>query len=253
MMITNDKIIDVNNVSMEFVSNVDARNSLKEFIFHLLQGKIKYKKFEALKDVSFTVNRGEVLGIIGHNGAGKSTTLKLISHLFEPTKGSVTTKGIIVPMLELGAGFDPDLTGNENIYLNGALLGYSEKYIKDHYDEIVEFSGIKEFLNSPLRGYSSGMTMRLAFSIASIVKPDILIVDEILSVGDAEFQEKSRNRMMELMHSGTAVVFTSHNMKEIRELCNKVLWLDHGKMVEYGDTNKVCDDYIEHLNRKDKK
>ena len=208
-----------------------------------VKGKIQYEEFWALRDVSFEVKKGEVLGIIGHNGAGKSTLLKVISGILKPTNGSVQVNGTVVPMLELGSGFDFDLTGRENVFLNGAILGYSEQFLKDKYDEIVAFSELGQFIDVPLRNYSSGMVMRLAFSIATVVNPDILIVDEILAVGDAEFQEKSKKRMLELMGGGTTVLFVSHSLEQIREMCDRVIWLDHGQVKMYGDTQEVCDAY----------
>ena len=204
---------------------------------------MQFEYFTALDDVSFSVKRGEVLGLIGHNGAGKSTILKVISGIVRPTKGSVHIRGNIVPMLELGSGFDFDMTGRENIYLNGAILGYSEEFLKSKYDEIVEFSEIGQFIDLPLRNYSSGMIARLGFSIATVVEPEILIVDEVLAVGDANFQEKSKNRMMELMSGGTTVLFVSHSLDQIRELCDHVIWMDHGKVKMYGQTQAVCDAY----------
>ena len=205
----------------------------------ILQGTVYW----ALKDVSFDVRKGEVLGIIGHNGAGKSTLLKVISGILKPTEGTLQVNGTIVPMLELGSGFDFELSGRENIFLNGAILGYSEKFLQDKYDEIVAFSELGEFIEAPLRSYSSGMVMRLAFSIATVVNPDILIVDEILAVGDAAFQEKSKKRMLELMGGGTTVLFVSHSLEQIREMCDRVLWLDHGRMRLCGDAQSVCDAY----------
>ena len=202
-------MIKVNNLSIRYLISYDRIKSIKEYIVQLLKGKVKYEEFWALKNVSFEVKKGEVLGIIGHNGAGKSTLLKLISGILKPTEGTITVNGTIVPMLELGSGFDQDLTGRENIFLNGAILGYSEEYLKEKYDEIVEFSELGKFIEVPIRNYSSGMMMRLAFSVATVVNPDILIVDEILAVGDADFQAKSKKRMMELMGGGTTVLFLS--------------------------------------------
>ena len=236
-------MIQAENVSLCFRMTYDQTRSIKEFIVQLLGGKVKYNEFWALKDVGFTIEKGEVLGIIGHNGAGKSTLLKVISGILKPTEGSVKVYGNVVPMLELGSGFDFELTGRENIFLNGAILGYSEEFLNAKYDEIVEFSELGEFIRIPLRNYSSGMVMRLAFSIATVVNPDILIVDEILSVGDAAFQEKSKARMMELMTGGTTVLFVSHNLAQIREMCDRVLWLEHGHMKMIGTANTVCDAY----------
>ena len=247
---TNKPMIEVKNVTMKFKMSDEPLNSLKEIFTFALKGKLKFNEFLALDNVTFNVEKGETLGLIGTNGAGKSTTLKVISGILKPTKGKVITRGNIVPMLELGAGFDLELTGKENIYLNGAILGYSKEYLESKYDEIVEFAEIKEFIDMPIRNYSSGMMARLAFSIASVVQPEILIVDEILAVGDAAFQEKSRARMMELMNGGATVLFVSHDIKQIKEMCDKVLWLDHGKIVMYGKTNEVCDAYIKVQNKK---
>lgn len=236
-------MIRVENISMSYKMVFDRIQSFKEYIVRLLQGRLKYEKFQALQDVSFELEKGEVLGIVGHNGAGKSTLLKVISGIMKPTAGRVTLNGVVVPMLELGSGFDFELTGRENIFLNGAILGYSEKFLKEKFEEIIDFSELRQFIDIPLRNYSSGMVMRLAFSIATVVNPDILIVDEILAVGDAEFQEKSKKKMMELMSGGTTVLFVSHSLEQVRELCDRVLWLDHGQMKMIGETQKVCDAY----------
>lgn len=236
-------MIKADNVSVKYMMTYDRVKSIKEYLVQLVKGKIQYEEFWALKDISFEVRRGEVLGIIGHNGAGKSTLLKVISGILKPTSGIVQVNGVVVPMLELGSGFDFDLTGRENIFLNGSILGYSEKFLKEKYDEIVEFSELGQFIDVPLRNYSSGMVMRLAFSIATVVQPDILIVDEILAVGDADFQEKSKKRMLELMGGGTTVLFVSHSLDQIREMCDKVIWLDQGEMKMSGDTQEVCDAY----------
>ena len=219
----------------------DRIQSIKEYVVQLLRGKIKYEEFWALKNVSFEVERGEVVGIIGHNGAGKSTLLKVISGILKPTGGSLEVHGNVVPMLELGSGFDHDLTGRENIFLNGSILGYSEKYLKEKYEQIVEFSELGKFIDVPIRNYSSGMLMRLAFSIATVVQPEILIVDEILAVGDAAFQEKSKARMLELMGGGTTVLFVSHSLEQIREMCDRVIWLEHGQIKAIGATKEICD------------
>lgn len=236
-------IIQVKNVSVKYLMSYDKVKSIKEYFVQKVTGKLKYEEFLALENVSFSVKKGEVLGIIGHNGAGKSTILKVISGILKPSSGEIKVNGNIVPMLELGSGFDYDLTGRENIFLNGAILGYSEKFLKEHYQEIVDFSGLGKFVDVPLRNYSSGMTMRLAFSIATMVKPDILIVDEILSVGDSEFQEKSQKKMMELMDGGTTVLLVSHSIDQVKQLCNRVVWLEHGKVKMIGGTNKVCEEY----------
>ena len=239
----NEPMVEVENVTMRFHMNSDRILSLKEFVTTALRGKLEYEDFTALENISFTVNKGETRGLVGRNGAGKSTMLKVISGILKPTKGSVATHGNVVPMLELGSGFDFDLTGKENIFLNGAILGYSEEFLKEKYEEIVAFSELGDFIHSPIRNYSSGMLARLAFSVATMVHPDILIVDEILSVGDAQFQEKSKARMLELMGGGTTVLFVSHSLDQIREMCNRVLWLEHGQLKMYGETNEVCDAY----------
>lgn len=236
-------MIDVQDVSMRFMMSNDKIGSLKEMVTQLIRGKIQFKEFWALRDVSFHVEKGEVMGIIGRNGAGKSTMLKIISGIMRPTKGSVVRNGNIVPMLELGSGFDFDLSGRENIFLNGAILGYSKEFLMEKFDEILAFSELGEFIEMPIRNYSSGMLMRLAFSIATVVEPEILIVDEILAVGDENFQRKSRQRMMELMSGGTTVLFVSHNLDQIREMCNRVVWLDGGTVRMVGETQEVCDAY----------
>ena len=238
-----DNILKIEHVSMRFRMANDRVTSIKEMVTLLLKKKVEFREFWALKDVSFDVRRGEVLGLIGRNGAGKSTTLKIISGILKPTEGSVWRGGNIVPMLELGSGFDYDLTGHENIYLNGAILGYSKKYLQSKYDEILDFSELGDFIHVPIRNYSSGMLMRLAFSIATVVNPEILIVDEILSVGDENFQKKSHARMMELMNGGTTVLFVSHDLGQIRSMCNRVVWLEDHTVKMFGDAAEVCDAY----------
>ena len=236
-------IIRANDISMRYLMTYDRIQGIKEYIVQMLRGKIKYEEFWALKNVSFEVDRGEVVGIIGHNGAGKSTLLKVISGILKPTGGELEVHGNVVPMLELGSGFDHDLAGRENIFLNGSILGYSEKYLKEKYEQIVEFSELGKFIDVPIRNYSSGMLMRLAFSIATVVQPEILIVDEILAVGDAAFQEKSKTRMLELMGGGTTVLFVSHSSEQIREMCDRVIWLGHGQIKAIGATKEICDAY----------
>lgn len=236
-------MIAVKDVTMRFRMNCDRIMSLKEFVTMALRGKLEYQEFTALEHISFRVKKGETLGLIGQNGAGKSTMLKVIAGILKPTKGEMIRRGNVAPMLELGSGFDFDLTGKENIFLNGAILGYSEQFLREKYDEIVAFSELGKFIEVPIRNYSSGMLARLAFSVATVVNPEILIVDEILAVGDASFQEKSYRRMIELMSGGTTVLFVSHNLAQIREMCDRVLWLEHGRVKMLGEAKSVCDAY----------
>ena len=236
-------MIRAEHVSLCYRMTYDRVKSMKEYVVQLLKGKVRYEEFWALKDLSFEVRKGDVLGIVGHNGAGKSTLLKVISGILKPARGSVAVNGVVAPMLELGSGFDFDLTGRENVFLNGAILGFSEQFLKGKYEEIVEFSELGQFIDVPLRNYSSGMVARLAFSVATVVRPDILIVDEVLSVGDADFQEKSKKRMLELMGGGTTVLFVSHSLEQVRAMCDRVLWLEHGEMKMLGEAQRVCDAY----------
>ena len=241
-------MIKIENVSMKFNLGIDKDFSVKQAFVNIFSGKAKKKnkkdnEFWALKNVSFTVGKGEVVGLIGSNGAGKSTLLKVVSGVMKPTSGKIKVAGVISPMIELGAGFDGNLTAKENIYLNGAILGYSKKFLDSKFDEIVEISELKDFLEVPVKNFSSGMTAKLAFSIATIVNPEILIVDEILSVGDIKFQEKSKAKMMEMIKGGTTVLYVSHSLQSIKDLCTKVVWLEHGKVVKMGDTKKICDEY----------
>jgi len=241
-------MIKVENVSMRFRMANDRMVNLKEYVIAFLKGKLKYRDFWVFQEISFEVGKGEVVGIIGKNGAGKSTLLKIIAGVLTPTKGNVTLQGNVVPMLELGSGFDMELSGRENIFLNGSILGYRKDFLEEKYEEIVRFSELQDFMEMPIRNYSSGMLMRLAFSIATIVKPEILIVDEILAVGDEAFQKKSKRKMLELMSGGTTVLFVSHSMEQIREMCNRVVWLENGKINMIGEVKKVCDAYQEFMN-----
>ena len=246
-------MIDVDHVSMRFNLGIDKGFSLKQgFIDLFNKEKRKQKKkneFWALKDVDFKIKKGEVVGFIGSNGAGKSTLLKVVAGVMKPTKGRVLAYGNICPMIELGAGFDMDLTARENIYLNGAVMGYSKELINSKFEEIVEFSELKEFLDVPVRNFSSGMVARLAFSIATIVEPEILIVDEILSVGDNAFQAKSEAKMLSMINGGTTVLFVSHSIEQIKKICNQVIWIEHGKIQKVGG-KEVCDEYIEFMEKK---
>lgn len=236
-------IVAVRDVSLKFKMEHNRADSLKEFCVRWLKRDLGSEAFWALRGVSFMVEKGDVVGIIGHNGAGKSTLLKVISGIMKPSEGSVEVHGNVVPMLELGSGFDPELSGRENIYLNGAILGYSRQFLDSRYQRIVDFSELGGFIEAPLRTYSSGMLARLAFSVACVVEPEILIVDEILSVGDADFQEKSRARMMELMAGGTTVFFVSHSLKQVREMCSRAVWLEHGTVQAVGPAEEICRRY----------
>ena len=244
-----DKImIDVKDVSMRFNLGIEKGFSIKQGFVDLFNPqKRKEKKkgknnFWALKKVNFSVKQGDVIGFIGPNGAGKSTLLKVIAGVMKPTEGNVKTYGNICPMIELGAGFDMQLTARENIYLNGAVMGYSKKFIDEKFNEIVDFSELRDFLDVPVQNFSSGMVARLAFSIATVVEPEILIVDEILSVGDIAFQTKSENKMLSMIGGGTTVLFVSHSTKQIKSICNKIIWIDHGKVVKIGGL-ELCDEY----------
>ncbi|MDD6187787.1 MAG: ABC transporter ATP-binding protein [Oscillospiraceae bacterium] len=239
-----EPMVSVKNVSMRFNLATEKVDSLKEYLIKFAKGNLKFEEFWALNDVSIDIMPGDVYGLVGLNGSGKSTLLKTIAGVLKPTKGSVTVNGVIAPLIELGAGFDMDLTARENIYLNGAVLGYSKKYMDEHFREIVDFSELHNFLDVPLKNYSSGMVARIAFAIATTTKPDILIADEILSVGDYTFQEKCENRMKELMSDGTTVILVSHSIDQVRRLCNKVTWLEHGNVMMTGATKEVCDAYM---------
>lgn len=245
----NDIMISVKNLSVKYKVFNDKIRTLKEFLIAIFKGKLSYKTFIALKNINFDLNKGDILGVIGHNGAGKSTLLKVLSGIIVPNDGKIKIKGNIVPLLELGSGFDFDLSGRENIFLNGAILGYKKEFLINKEKEIIEFSELGEFIDIPIRNYSSGMIVRLAFSIATIVEPEILIVDEILSVGDINFQEKSKKRMLEMMGGGTIVIFVSHDIEQIRRFCNKILWLDHGKIKQFGETEKVIKDYLIYMDQ----
>lgn len=238
-----EMMVQVEHVSMDFRMDMNRTTNFKEWVVNALKGKQKIENFHALDDVTFHVEKGEVLGLIGRNGAGKSTMLKVISGIYKPTSGVARTQGRVVPLLELGCGFDAELTGRENILLNGAILGYSEEFLRSHLQEIIDYSELGLFIEMPLKTYSSGMLARLAFSVATVVKPDVLIVDEILAVGDERFQRKSHARMMELMSGGTTVLFVSHSLPQIRQMCDHVVWLDHGKVRAFGPTDEVCDQY----------
>ena len=238
-----EPIIKVDNVSMCFNLSTEKHESLKEYLLAMVQGRLQYDEFYALRDVSLDIMPGDFYGLVGLNGSGKSTLLKTIAGVYKPSKGKVTVNGTIAPLIELGAGFDMDLTARENIYLNGTVLGFSPKYLDEKFDEIVEFSELQNFLDVPLKNYSSGMVARIGFAIATITKPDILIADEVLAVGDFLFQQKCEKRMKELMAGGTTVILVSHSIEQIERMCSKVAWLSPGPLKMNGDTETVCNAY----------
>ncbi len=241
-------MVEVENVSMRFNLGIEKGFSLKQWFVDVGSRKKKVKQdFWALTDVSFKVKKGEVIGFIGTNGAGKSTMLKIVAGVMKPTKGEVKSYGNICPMIELGAGFDPQLTARENIYLNSAIMGYSKDFIDSKFQEIVDFSELHDFLDVPVQNFSSGMVARLAFSVATVVEPEILIVDEILSVGDIAFQSKSEQKMLSMINGGTTVLFVSHSIEQIRKMCDTVVWLDHGHVKMIGG-KEICDEYLNNFN-----
>lgn len=239
----NKTIIDVSHVSMHFNLMVEKVDSLKEYIVKLLKGKLLYNDFVALNDVSFTVQKGDIIGFIGFNGAGKSTMLKILAGVLMPTHGHVKVSGSIAPLIEVGAGFDPELTARENVYLNGAILGHSKSFMDSKFDEIIDFAELRDFVDVPVKNFSSGMYARLGFSIATMVKPDILIVDEVLSVGDYKFQEKCEKRIQSMIEDGVTIILVSHDIGMIERLCTKVVWLDHGNLLRTGAAQKICGEY----------
>ncbi|MDD4698731.1 MAG: ABC transporter ATP-binding protein [Oscillospiraceae bacterium] len=238
-----DKAIIVSNVDMHFNMSKFKIDSIKEYLIKLFKRELMYQDFIALKDISLEIPKGDVFGIVGLNGSGKSTLLKIISGILKPSKGYVKIYGVIAPLIELGAGFDMELTARENIFLNGSVLGFSRQTMKDKFDEIVDFSEMEEFLDVPMKNYSSGMVARIAFAVATITQPDILIVDEILAVGDFRFQQKCEDRINQLMSGGTTVVIVSHSIEQIERLCKHCMWLEHGKIKMIGDKQEVCDAY----------
>lgn len=235
--------IVVENMSMMFNLNKEKIDNLKEYFIKLITRKLHFTEFWALQDISFTVEKGERVGVLGFNGAGKSTLLKVIAGVLKPTKGSVKVNGVIAPMLELGAGFDMNYSGKENIYLYGATMGYSRKFIEEKYDEIVEFSELGDFIDVPVKNYSSGMRARLGFAIATAVEPEILILDEVLSVGDAKFRQKSEAKVRSMFDKGTTVLFVSHSTQQVLNICNKAIILEKGKLIAQGDAKEICDKY----------
>lgn len=238
-----DVAISVQDVTMSFNLNKEKVDNLKEYVIKLISHKLEYKKFYALQNISFDVKKGEHLAILGFNGAGKSTLLKAIVGVYKPSSGKIEKQGVIAPLLELGAGFDPNYSGKENIFLYGAILGYTREYIQSKYDEIVEFSELGNFINVPLKNYSSGMRARLGFSIATAVEPDVLILDEVLSVGDAKFRTKSLKKVQSMFDKGVTVLFVSHSIEQVKAICDTAILLDHGKIIAQGDVEEVSDIY----------
>lgn len=234
------EVLRVENVSMRFNLSKEKIDSIKEYVIKLIKGQIKYQEFWALKNINFTLEKGDRIGILGLNGAGKSTLLKVIAGVYKPSSGTVTREGVVAPLLELGAGFDQQYTGAENIYLYGSVLGYSKKFIDEKFDEIVEFSELKEFIDVPIKNYSSGMKARLGFSIVSLISPDILILDEVLAVGDAKFRKKSEAKVMSMFDAGTTVLFVSHSLAQVKRLCNKAMILEHGEIKAIGNIDEIA-------------
>lgn len=243
------EILKVENVSIKYITGDFKSIGLKEYVMRRLKGNYTVKEFWANRDITFSLEEGDMLGIIGTNGAGKSTLLKAISGIMRPSKGTITRNGTIAALLELGSGFDGDLTVKENAYLRGAMLGYTRKFMDETYEQIIDFAELKEFEERPFKQLSSGMKSRLAFSIASMVRPDILILDEVLSVGDGAFRKKSEAKMKEIIHGGATTILVSHSLNQVRSMCSKILWLHKGRQITFGsDVQKICDDYQSFLN-----
>lgn len=242
-------MVDVDHVTIRFNLANQKVDNLKEYVIKMIKKELMFQEFLAVEDVSFQVRQGEAWGLIGTNGSGKSTMLKAISGILKPYKGSITVNGSVAPLIELGAGFNPEMTARENIFLNGCVLGHTEKFMQEHFDEIVDFAELWDFLDSPLKNYSSGMSARLGFSIATMVKPDILIVDEILAVGDYKFRQKCEKRMKELLSGGTTLLYVSHSIDEVRRLCDHAIWIDKGVERMKGEVNAVCDAYMAEMKK----
>lgn len=238
-----ENAVELKDVEMHFNMSKEKFDSLKELFLRFMTKRLMFEDFVALDKVSLEIPKGDVFGIVGLNGSGKSTMLKIISGILTPTKGVVETNGVIAPLIELGAGFDLDLTARENIYLNGSVLGYSKKFMDEKFDDIVEFSELRDFLDTPMKNYSSGMVARIGFAIATITKPDILIVDEILAVGDFKFQEKCERRINDMINGDTTVIIVSHSIEQIERLCKHCVWLEKGKLKMIGEANEVCNAY----------
>ena len=240
----NEIKIDINNVTIRFNLANQKVDNLKEYVIKMVKKELMFQEFLAVKNVSFQVRAGEAWGIIGRNGSGKSTLLKAVSGIIKPYRGSIRVNGSVAPLIELGAGFDSNMTARENIYLNGCVLGHTEKYMKEHFDEIVDFAELWDFLDSPIKNYSSGMKARLGFAVATMVRPEILIVDEILSVGDYQFRKKCEARMNEMLGGGTTLLYVSHSMEEVKRLCDHAVWMEKGEAVMIGEAGEVCEAYL---------
>lgn len=240
---SDEPMVVFDHVDMIFNIASEQLNNLKEYFIKLAKHELFFKEFKALNDITFTINRGEVYGVVGSNGSGKSTLLKLVAGVLDPSNGSVAVNGTIAPIIELGAGFDPELTARENVYLNGALLGYSKPFINENYDRIIDFAEIADFQDMPIKNYSSGMVARIAFAIATVTNPDILVVDEALSVGDFRFQEKCENRIKELVSQGTTLLFVSHSIEQVERVCERAIWIEKGVERMQGDVVEVCEAY----------
>ena len=245
----NQTVVSVKNVDMEFNLASEQLNSLKEYFLKLAKGELMFQKFLALQNINLEVKAGESLALIGVNGSGKSTLLKVIAGVMEPTRGTVQVNGSIAPMIELGAGFDMDLTARENVFLNGAVLGHDRAYMQEHFKNIIDFAELWDFVDVPVKNYSSGMIARLGFSIATEVKADILACDEILSVGDFMFQQKCHQRMEQMLSGGTTLLFVSHDINQVKQLCKRAIWIDHGRLRGDGPAEEVCNAYVEAMQR----
>lgn len=246
----NRVVIDVQNVTIRFNLASEKVDNLKEYIIKMIKKELLFQEFLAVKDASFQVRKGEAWGLVGSNGSGKSTLLKAICGVLKPYKGQVIVNGMVSPLLELGAGFDPNLTARENIFLNGTILGHSMAFMRAHFDEIVDFAELHDFLDAPIKNYSSGMRARLGFAVATVINPDILIVDEILAVGDYQFQQKCLKRMDEMLSGGTTLLFVSHSIEQVRGLCDHAVWINKGDIMKTGEVNEVCDAYMASVQKK---
>lgn len=237
-------VVDVQHVTMKFNLSTEKVDNLKEYFIRTIKRNIMYNEFTALDDVSFQVRKGEVFGLVGLNGSGKSTMLKLVSGIYKPTSGTIRVDGVLAPLIELGAGFDMNLTARENVYLNGSVMGYSKKFLQEKFGEIIDFAELRDFVDVPLKNYSSGMVARLGFAIATVIEPDILICDEILAVGDFQFQQKCEERINQMRAHGVTILFVSHSIEQVQRICHRALWLDHGHLKMIGPVDEVCPAYI---------